>query len=251
MIFRTLLIDDEAPARMRLRELLKKYPFISIVGEASNGNEAVQKIEEYRPDLIFLDIRMPGKDGFEVLQNIDNAPYIIFCTAYDQYAIQAFETNSIGYLLKPVKDESLEKALIKLQNLGGTTSHSEVLQLVNEMLKQKMVAQPTSFPVKVGDRTVFIKLEDVSYFMASNKYVEIHTRLGKHYNLDQSLNYLEEKLPPNFLRVHRSTIININLIKEVRRYMASKYAIKLDDFNQTCIISGRNYLDALRPVIQV
>ena len=251
MIYRTLLIDDEAPARMRLRELLKKYPFVSIIGEATNGNEAVQKIQELLPDLIFLDIRMPGKDGFEVLQNIENAPYIIFCTAYDQYAIQAFETNSIGYLLKPVKADNLDKALTKMQNLGKTASHTEILQIVNGMLQQKQVAQPTSFPVKVGDRIVFIKLEDISFFMASSKYVEIHTRLGKHYDLDQSLNYLEDKLPPNFVRVHRSSIININLIKEVRKYMASKYSIKLDDINQTCIISGRNYIEALRQFTSV
>lgn len=252
MVYQTILIDDEAPARIRLRELLKDHTsLVSIVDEATNGIEAVSKINELVPDLIFLDIQMPGKDGFEVLQCLSYVPNIIFCTAYDKYAIQAFETNSIGYLLKPVKAESLAKALIKLQNFGVKTSRSEISQLVNEILQQKQLVQPTSFPVKVGDRIVFIKLEDISYFTASSKYVEIHTRQGKHYDLDQSLSYLEGKLPPNFLRIHRATIINVNLIKEVRKYMASKYSIKLDDIHQTSIVSGRNYLEAIRQVIQV
>jgi len=246
------LIDDEAPARTRLKELLKQHnSHITIVGEAVDGIEAVQKINELHPDLLFLDICMPGMDGFEVLKNISPVPYVIFCTAFDQYAIKAFETNSIGYLLKPVKAENLDKAIEKLLKLEVPSKQVEVIRIVNEMLLQKQNIQPTSFPVKVGDRIDFIKLEDISYFMASSKYVEIHTKHGKCYNIEHSLNYLEEKLPANFMRVHRATIVNSYFIKEIKKYVASKFIIKLEDMDQSSIITGRNYTESIRKIMVV
>jgi two-component system LytT family response regulator len=251
-LFRTILIDDEEPARIRLKELLNDYTdTITIIGEAKNGDEAVSLINTLHPDLIFLDIQMPGKDGFEVIQSIEKVPYIIFCTAFDQYALKAFETNSIDYLVKPVGKERIAKSMIKLQSLGDKTDHSAVLHMVEEMMSTRKPEPLTSFPVKVGDKVVFIKLEEISFFEAKDKYVELHTFEGKQFILDQSLNYLEEKLPSFFLRVHRAIIINTCLIQEIRKYLGSKYCIYLKDKLLSRIISGRNYNDSLKMLMNV
>jgi two-component system, LytTR family, response regulator len=248
--YRTLIIDDEEPARIRLKQLLGDHAeLIEIIGEAANGIEAVAQIQLLKPDLIFLDILMPGMDGFQVIQSLDEVPYIVFCTAFDHYALQAFETNSIDYLIKPVRAERLALALGKIRNLSRKSDYVDVLKLVEEMISSRQREPLTSLPVKVGERVIFLKLEDISYLEAKDKYVELITRQGKRFTLDQSLNYLEEKLPQQFRRVQRAVIINIHLIKEIRRYLGSKYTIVLDDIDQTRIVSGRNYTDTIKQLL--
>jgi two-component system, LytTR family, response regulator len=248
--YRTLIIDDEEPARIRLKQLLGDHAeLIEIIGEAANGIEAVAQIQLLKPDLIFLDILMPGMDGFQVIQSLDVVPYIVFCTAFDHYALQAFETNSIDYLIKPVRAERLALALGKIRNLAKKSDYVDVLKLVEEMINSRQREPLTSLPVKVGERVIFLKLEDISYLEAKDKYVELITRQGKRFTLDQSLNYLEEKLPQQFQRVQRAVIINIHLIKEIRRYLGSKYTIVLDDIDQTRIVSGRNYTETIKQLL--
>jgi two-component system LytT family response regulator len=250
--YRTLIVDDEEPARIRLIQLLNTYQdMISIIGEAINGIEAVEMINLYKPDIVFLDIRMPGKDGFEVIQSLQNVPYLIFCTAFDHYALQAFETNSIDYILKPVKPERLAITLEKVKNLQRNNDYSQILNWVEANMALRKKETVTSFPIKVGDRVIFIKTEDISYFEANEKYVELNSRQGKKHLLDQSLSYLEGKLPGHFLRVHRSIIVNTLLIKEIRRYMGSKYTIVLNDMPQSHVISGRYYSDKVKDLLDV
>jgi len=250
--YRTLIVDDEEPARIRLIQLLSKYhEMISIIGEAVNGIQAVEMINSLKPDIVFLDIRMPGKDGFEVIQSLQNVPYLIFCTAFDHYALQAFETNSIDYIVKPVKPERLAVTLEKIKNLSRNNDYSQILKWVEETIASQKKETVSSFPIKVGDRVIFIKTEDIAYFEANEKYVELNNRQGKKHLLDQSLSYLEGKLPGNFLRVHRAIIINTLLIKEIRRYMGSKYSIILNDMLQSHIISGRSYVEKVKELLDL
>ena len=250
--YRTLIVDDEEPARIRLVQLLSRYQeMISIIGEAVNGIEAVEMINSLEPDIVFLDIRMPGKDGFEVIQSLHNVPYLIFCTAFDHYALQAFETNSIDYIVKPVKPERLRITLDKIKNLSRNNEYAKILNWVEETIALRKKETVTSFPVKVGDRVIFIKTEDIAYFEANEKYVELNNRQGKKHLLDQSLSYLEGKLPGHFLRIHRAIIINTLLIKEIRRYMGSKYSITLNDILQSHIISGRAYVEKVKELLDL
>jgi len=250
--YRTLIVDDEEPARIRLIQLLSNYQkMISIIGEAVNGIQAVEMINLLKPDIVFLDIRMPGKDGFEVIQCLQKVPYLIFCTAFDHYALQAFETNSIDYIVKPVKPERLGITLDKIKNLNRNNDYSQILKWVEETIALRKKETVTSFPVKVGDKVIFIKTDDIAYFEANEKYVELNNRQGKKHLLDQSLNYLEGKLPGNFLRVHRAIIINTLLIKEIRRYMGSKYSIILNDMLQSRVISGRSYVEKIKELLDL
>ena len=250
--YTTILVDDEEPARIRLRQLLGGFSeTFSIIGEAVNGDDAVALINSAKPQMVFLDIQMPGKNGFEVIESIAYMPYLIFCTAFDQYALKAFETNSIDYLVKPVTPERLEKTVAKLQHIGKAADSETVLRMVRDMLSTQKSEPLTSFPVKVGDRVVFVKIDEITNFEAKDKYVELNTTRGKQYTIDQSLNYLEEKLPPHFVRVHRSIVINTALIKEIRKYLGSNYSIVLDDNAQTRIVTGRAYVDVVKRLLAV
>ncbi len=240
--FKTLIIDDEEPARLFLKELLQAHTNdIEIVGEAKDGIEAASLIESLKPELIFLDIEMPGKNGFEMLQSLNEIPLVVFCTAFDEYALNAFETNSIDYLVKPVKPERLNKTIEKLKKLNHFKEQVKIKELLQSIIKTSTLKPPTTFPVKIGDRVVFIKMNEIVYFTAKEKYVEIHTFSGKVYNLDQSLNLLETKLPAQFTRIQRGYIINSSLIKEIKKYSPGKYAILLEDSKNTKVITGRNY----------
>lgn len=245
--YKTLLIDDEALARERLNKLLLPYADkIEIMGEARNGNQAIEMIENMKPDLIFLDIQMPGKSGFEVLQEINHQPMIIFCTAHDEYALQAFETSSIDYLLKPVKEDRLEKSIEKLHLLKTDNNQSVLEDFLSQQVKQISKKEISSIPVKIADRVIFVGLDDISHFTAEDKYVSIHTASGKEYVIDHSLNYLSEKLNEKFVRIQRSCIVNVSYIKEIKRYMGGRYVLKLNNQKTSKIISGRNYQDQIK-----
>lgn len=240
--YRTLIIDDERPAREYIKELLQFYSgYIQIIGEASDGIEAINLIERLKPDLIFLDIQMPKKNGFEVLQSLNYIPLIVFCTAFDDYALEAFKTNSIDYLVKPINPQRLQTTISKLQNLNELNGQNKIKNLIESIVTKQKSSYPTSIPVKLGDRIVFVKIDDVSFFKAKDKYIEIHTVSNKIYLFDQSLNSLELKLPHYFLRVQRSYIVNTNKILEIRKYTLGKYLLLLDNVSNTKIITGKSY----------
>lgn len=239
--YTALIIDDEPPARARLHKLLESFPeTFRVIDEAKNGTEAVEKINQLQPDVIFLDIEMPGLNGFEVLERLEKIPIVIFCTAFDQYSLKAFETNSIDYLLKPVRLERLQQTVEKLSNFKSNLSSAAILAVLKEFYHQKEEKKMTSITVKKGDKLIFVKLEEVTHFEADEKYVSVHTNKEVHL-IEQSLSQLGLKLPENFLQVHRSVIINTNYIAEVQKYFNSRFLIRLANSKKTSITSGRSY----------
>jgi two-component system, LytTR family, response regulator len=246
-----ILIDDEYPARIRLRRLLKEYETtITIVDEAADGNEALQKIDALRPDVIFLDIQMPGMDGFEVLQKVSHMPIVIFTTAYDQYALKAFETNSVDYLLKPIEPERLQQAIDKLGRFSNATSREQIQKIIefaNQINPRKEIS---SFPIKSGDTIHLVRTGEIAYFEAKDKYITIHTLEGKEFLTDVSLKTMEDKLPANFLRVHRALIVNKSILAEIRKYYQNRFVLLLNDKMRTKVISGSGYADSIRNALE-
>ncbi len=231
MKFKSIIIEDEKLARERLKLLLKKHEdVIEILAEAANGEEGLQLINSLKPDLIFLDIQMPGLTGFEMLQQLDDIPLVIFTTAYDEYALQAFETNTIDYLLKPIAPKRLAKAINKLQQMGSAESQikDQVLDLISKM------SQPRAsfIKVKTGSITKLIKLDKICYFQAEDKYTFLHT-YDKKYILSDSLNELEKTLSSQFKRIHRGFIINLDYIKEIVNLSSNKSIVVLKDEQNT------------------
>ena len=241
MKFKTLLIDDEPLALQRLERLLQPHAdCVEILDRASNGHEAVEKINALKPDLIFLDIQMPELNGFEVLERIEHLPLIIFSTAYDEYALKAFETNSIDYLLKPVSPERLKQSLEKLKNL--TSRDKQILNDQFHNLLSSFKKKPAKrIQVRVGDHIQFLNLSDIYFFRAKDKYVEVHT-FEKPFLIDQSLILLETQLPEeDFVRIHRSAIVNLNHIDEMIKWFNGTYRVRMRDKNKTELPVSRNY----------
>jgi len=251
-VYRTLIADDEQPALDRLKKLLAEHSGkIEVIGEAKNGLECLEMIDRLKPDLLFLDIQMPGLNGFEVLQQTSHSPIVIFCTGYDEYALKAFETNSIDYIVKPVKAERIQKSIEKLDSLIRKPDKQEMLQLIDSYISQAPKKEITSMPVKVGVRMLYVQIEDIVYFSADEKYVNIHTTDGKTYLSDLTLKMLEEKLGDKFRRVHRSLLVNISLIREIERHYGSRFILKMDDSEGTTLITGRNYFDQVKLLMEI
>lgn len=241
-LYKTIIIDDEPPAIQRLKELLTDFPDIfEVSGSASNGKEAVSIIKETKPDLIFLDIQMPGMNGFEMLKELDVIPMIIFCTAYDQYSLKAFETNCVDYLLKPVRKERLEQTVAKLNLFKVGSQSDKIMSFLKEISDHSSPRLLTSITVRKGDKIIFIKLDQVSYFKAGDKYVSLFTVQGKEHIIEKTISELEITLPKYFLRVHRSSIINTQHVKEFLSYFNSRFIVSLEDSRQSKITSGRSY----------
>lgn len=250
--FKTIIIDDEPLARLRLLKLISDYPkTFEIVGEAENGEEAVEKINMLKPELLFLDIQMPVFNGFEVLQRLNYSPKVIFCTAFDEFALQAFDSYCIDYLVKPLSKERFAKTVEKLNQFNGNNAEINLQKLIQQFPNINKKTEATTLPVKVGDKVIFVRLDEVSYFKADEKYVSVVTKHSKSYILDTSLKQLEEKLPLGFIRVHKSYIINKNLVKEIRKHFNNRFIFILDDYDQSKITSGRSYYQAVREFSEI
>lgn len=252
IFYKTIIIDDEQPAIQRLLELLDHFPdTIKVIGQAMNGRKAIDLINTLEPDLIFLDIQMPGMSGFEMLQHLKKVPMIVFCTAFDQYSLEAFETNSVDYLLKPVKLERLEQTIAKLKLFRQDFNPEKLMALLKDISDTSVHKPMTSITIRTGNKLVFEKLEDITYFKASDKYVSLFNRNDQEKVTDLSLSQLEEKLPEYFLRVHRSLIINTHFVKEIQPYFNSRYSISINNKNQTKLITGRNYQNQIKKWIGI
>ena len=250
--YRTLIADDEQLARDRLKRLLAEHSDkIEVIGEAQNGIECREMIDRLKPDLLFLDIQMPGLNGFEVLQQSSHSPVVIFSTAYDEYALQAFETNSIDYIVKPVKAERVQKSLEKLDSLKSNRDKQEMLRLIDSYISQASRREITSMPVKVGDRMLFVQIDDIVYFSAEEKYVNIYTKDGKIYLSDLTLKILQDKLSDKFLRIHRSLLVNISRIREINKHYGSRFILKMDDSGQSKLMTGRNYCGQVKLLMEI
>lgn len=226
---RALVVDDEPFARERVRRLLERDGEVAVIGECKDGYEAVTVIEEQTPDLLFLDVQMPGKDGFEVLTDIsaDKTPIVIFLTAYNRYAVRAFETAALDYLLKPFDEERFAKALARAK-----------IRLAS--LPQTEDELPTAIPdasythleriiIRTGGRVLFRSTDEIDWIEAYGNYVRLH--FGKSaYLLRETIGNLEARLDPaNFARIHRSTIVQVNRIREMQPQLAGQYLAILRD----------------------
>lgn len=246
-VFKAILVDDEPAARRLMRSLLQAYrDSVEVIDEAGTGKEALEKIGLLRPDLIFLDIQMPDLTGFEVIEKLPYKPNIIFTTAYEQYAMKAFETFSIDYLLKPIKEERLEQSIVKLKEFGKVTAPIDITGLQQLIQQFKIPQKATALPVKTGDRINLVRFENISYLQASDKYVFIYTLDGNRHITDQSLTAMEEKLPASFYRVQKSYIVNKDRIKEMHRHFNGRFLFVMEDKGETRITSGRTYHDAIK-----
>lgn len=221
---RAVIIDDERLARTELRKLLQDFPEIEVVDEASNAEEGVQKIDSHNPDLIFLDIQMPGKTGFEMLQELDHAPTVVFTTAYDDYALKAFEVNALDYLLKPIEPKRLADAIEKIRRVH--TAQSEQRQALSNTASTLLGEHDQVF-VKDGERCWFVRLSDVRLFESVGNYAKVFFGTNKPLIL-KSLNALEERLDPKtFFRANRKHIINLQMIEKVESYFNGGLLLEL------------------------
>ncbi|MBL7740206.1 MAG: response regulator transcription factor [Chitinophagaceae bacterium] len=246
-VFRAIVIDDEPAARRLMKSLLKEHSdVVEVIEEAGNGGEAIRKINLLRPDLVFLDIQMPDMTGFEVIEKLERKPNIIFTTAYEQYAIKAFETFSIDYLLKPIKEERLQQSIEKLKRFGHLNQAINIGGLQDIIRQFQAPAKSTALPIKTGDRITLLRFENIAYLEANDKYVFVFTTDGQKHLTDQSLTALSEKLPVQFHRVHKSYIINKDKIREMHRHFNSRYLFIMEDKAGTRITSGRTYHDDIR-----
>jgi len=253
MSYRALVIEDEGLARLRLRRLLEAHPEIEVVGEAASGPEAVAQIDQHRPDLVFLDIDLPEFGGFEVLKRCAAAPpLVIFTTGHDEYALQAFEAAGIDYLLKPIEPETLDRALGRLERVPGRRQELDVQ--FSELLKHwKPPAEPRyvhKMAVRLGERAVLIEVREVTYFEAKDKYVFMHTTAGKEYIVDHTIAELEQQLDPQrFVRVHRSTVLNIDHIKEIHNWFGGKYRVILGDKGVSELVVSKGMAANLKAIV--
>jgi two-component system LytT family response regulator len=245
--YKAIVIDDEPAARRLMKNLLQEYAeTVSVIAEAGNGREAIQKIEELNPDLIFLDIQMPDLTGFEVIEKLSRKPNIIFTTAYEQYAIKAFETFSIDYLLKPIKEERLQQSIEKLKQFGRLNTSINIGNLQDIIRQFQAPAKATVLTIKTGDRIVLLRFENIVYLEAQDKYVFVYMADGQKHLTDQSLSLLIEKLPAHFCRIQKSYIINKEKIREMHRHFNGRYLFIMEDKTGTRLTSGRTYHDELK-----
>ena len=242
-MWKTIIIDDEQLARQRIKRLLKEYDEVEIIEEASNGEDGLEKIEFLKPDLIFLDIEMPILNGFEMLAKLKHHPKVVFITAYDQYAIKAFEEGSIDYLLKPIEIERLDKTIKKLRQTSLAPAQIPLEDLLRQIQSKKAVKTLT---IKLGDKILLVKVNEIVHIQAEDKYVFLHTVDGKKHLTDFTLSTLETKLPEEFLRIHRSDIINVDYIKEIRKGFNGALVFVLNNQNETKVTSSRSNSEMLR-----
>jgi two-component system LytT family response regulator len=247
-MWKTIVIDDEQLARQRIKRLLGAYPEIEVIATAENGAEGLELIEKHLPQLIFLDIEMPILNGFEMLSRLKHQPKVVFTTAYDQYAIKAFEEGSIYYLLKPIEAERLEKTIKKLKQTNLLPDQVPIALLLKQIQGKKEVKTLT---VKLGDKILLIKLVDIVHIQAEDKYVFLHTIDGKKHLTDFTLSVLEEKLPQEFIRIHRSEMINTEYIKEIRKGFNGALVFILNDAEETRVTSSRSNSEALRERFEI
>ncbi|MBM3753506.1 MAG: response regulator transcription factor [Acidobacteria bacterium] len=228
---RTVIIDDERLARQRIRRMLSNTADFEVMAEFENSQHGLEYLEDTGADLLFLDVQMPGLDGFALLEALDPArmPVVIFVTAYDEYALRAFEYHAFDYLLKPFDQTRFEKALERARkqfSLQGS-NNEKLLNLLNEIRQRNQ--EPARFAIKTPGRVFFVRQEDIDWIEAADNYVNLHVGVDTHL-IRETMNSLEGRLDSRkFLRIHRSTIVNAERIKELRPWFHGEYVVLLKD----------------------
>ncbi|MFZ0061974.1 MAG: LytTR family DNA-binding domain-containing protein [Pyrinomonadaceae bacterium] len=252
MGLRTLIVDDEPLAREGVRMLLKHDPEVTAIHECADGQAAVNAIIETKPDLVFLDVQMPEMDGFEVLETVgvDRMPNTIFVTAYDKYALQAFEVHALDYLLKPYTNERFFRALERAKaqiKFGGDNNLNHQMSALLDYFKRSG-DRLERLVVKAAGRISFVDVEEIDWIEAADTYVRLHVRRESHL-VRGTMSGLEARLDPHkFLRIHRSVIINLSRVKELQPLFHGEYVVTLQ--NGTQLTSGRSYRDKLQPLLE-
>lgn len=243
MRIKTLIVDDEPLARERVKRFLRDENDVQIIGEIGNGSDAIAAIKEKKPDLVFLDIQMPEKNGFDVIKSLNgkHLPTIVFVTAYDQYALKAFDVHALDYLLKPFTKERIHRALararehIESKQLG--TLDERLTSLIADLKSEKKFLE--RLVVKSVGRVFFLKTDEIDWIEAAGNYVKLHVGRESHM-IRETMNGIESKLDPDkFLRIHRSTVVHIDRIKELHPMFSGDYAVILRDGTELAL--SRNY----------
>lgn len=250
---RALIIDDEPLARERIRSLVAADVEIEIAGECANGDEAVGAILRERPDLLFLDVQMPGTDGFEVLEAIppEAMPVVIFVTAYDQHALRAFEVHALDYLLKPFDEErfrrSLERAKEFLHARRMRTPDGRLDALLEDLAAERRYLR--RLVIHAPGRVFFLRAEEIDWIESAGNYVRIHVGPEAHLHRE-TMRELEARLDPErFLRIHRSTIVNLDQVRDLKPLFHGGYVVTLKDGTE--LASSRNYTERLRALFRL
>jgi len=249
---RTVIVDDEELARDRIQTLLELQPDVEIVGVCTDGPSAVELIDRVQPDLVFLDVQMPGMDGFEVVENLERAkmPAVVFVTAHDAHALRAFEIHALDFLLKPFDQTRFEKALERARghlsrDKSTTVLDSRLVTLLEELHEERKYSE--RLIVKSSGRVFFVRTEEIDWVEASGNYVKIHTKSDAHL-LRESMKNMEAKLDPKtFVRIHRSAIVNIDHIKELEPWFHGEYIVIMRD--GTRLTASRVFSDRLSALI--
>ena len=251
MKYTALIVDDEPLARRSIRKFLKSFPQFTLIGEFGDGAAASVAISDRRPDLLFLDIQMPEADGFEVISCVgkDAMPVTIFVTAYDRYAIQAFEAHAIDYLLKPFSEERFRDALLHAQNtldLGRRQApHQQLTELLQQLNAKKDFVE--RIPVPARGRFLFLNVRDLDWIEAEGNYLRLHSNDASHL-VRGNMNEIERKLDPvNFMRIHRSTIINLQRVREVQPWFRGHHRVIMNNGQELAL--SRYQKDKLRALL--
>ncbi|WP_431122918.1 LytR/AlgR family response regulator transcription factor [Flagellimonas flava] len=237
---KVIIADDENAGRVLIKEYLQDYPDLVLIAEVNNGVDAIAEINKFKPDLVFLDIQMPGKTGFEVLNHLEEIPKIIFSTAYDEYALKAFEVHAVDYLLKPYTKERFK---IAVERLNG---ENEKLGALAQSIFMEDTTYPTRVLVQFNKKLITVKCEEILWIEAYGDYSRIHT-VGQVYLSNFGISDLEKKLNPQlFLRVHRSSMINLDKVRELNKYGKS-YDVTLE--NGDVVRVSRGYMNAIKRLL--
>jgi DNA-binding LytR/AlgR family response regulator len=244
---RVLIVDDEELARVRIKELLADIKDVEVAGEAENGLQAVEMTRELGPDVVILDIQMPGMDGFEVVDALTDVPLVIFATAFDEYAIKAFEVNSVDYLLKPISKERLGEAIERARGLLDDAPRlDEQTARLAGLVRERAVKR---LPVMKGKKIVLVNLEDIVWIGVEDELVFVHTHSEK-YMMNTTMAELESRLDPHaFFRCHRSSIVNLNHVREIVPWFGGKYKIVVDDDAASELVLSRARAKGLREIL--
>jgi two-component system, LytTR family, response regulator len=235
---RTVLVDDEELARRGIKALMQRCEDMELICECRNGREAVDAIHRHAPDLVFLDVQMPGKTGFDVISATAEAqrPHVVFVTAYDKFALQAFEVHALDYLLKPVNEERFDAALARVRDSMSHTTDNALVQRVRQVAADLQVASSPSavsaldrIPIKVNGRIIVIHLADIDWIEADRDYLSVHVG-GKSWLMRETIAAMELRLAlSGFVRIHRSTLVNAERVKELRPRDKGEYTVVLID----------------------
>jgi two-component system LytT family response regulator len=250
MPLRSLIVDDEPLARELLRHMLDSHDDVEVIGECGSGTQAVDAVREHRPDLMFLDIQMPGLDGFAVLSQLaPDIPEVVFVTAYDQYALRAFDVHALDYLLKPFDEERLARAVDRarahLRRPGAGDDRRRILALLDELRGAR--AWRERLVIRVGERAFLQRVADIDWLEADGKYVKVHAGPAVH-TIRETMTQLSEVLDPRrFLRISRSAIVNIDRIREIQPWFRGDYVVIMQ--NGAEVTSTRGYRDTLKSLL--